>query len=102
MGANREKKKGGKRLNKVQLTELIGSFFSTHPNETFSIKQVFEQLKRTTHPLKRLAMDTMEEMALDDVLARITDYSYRLADNTYRLTGTFHAKSNGKNSFIED
>lgn len=102
MGANREKKKGGKRLNKVQLTELIGSFFSTHPNETFSIKQVFKQLKLTTHPLKMLAIDIMEEMAWDDILTRITDYSYRLADNTYRLTGTFHAKSNGKNSFIPD
>ena len=44
----------------------------------------------------------MEEMAWDDFLVRMTESSYRLADNTQVMEGIFHAKSNGKNSFTPD
>lgn len=96
------KKKGGKRLTKAQLAEKLEAFFRTQPGETFSFKQVFKQLRLDTHPLKMLAIDIMEEMAWDDFLVRVTDSSYRLADNTQVMEGTFQAKANGKNSFIPD
>ena len=102
MGNKNGKKKGGKRMNKAQLAEKIEAFFSSQPGETFSIKQVFKQLKLNTHPLKMLALDILEEMAWDDFLVRITDSSYRLADNTQVMEGIFHAKTNGKNSFTPD
>ena len=89
-------------MNKAQLAEKIEAFFSSQPGETFSIKQVFKQLKLNTHPLKMLALDILEEMAWDDFLVRITDSSYRLADNTQVMEGIFHAKTNGKNSFTPD
>ena len=54
------KKKGGKRLGKKQVTELLQNLFQHHPNETFSFKQIFKALKFDTHPLKMLAIDTME------------------------------------------
>ena len=34
------KKKGGKRLGKKQVTELLQNLFQHHPNETFSFKQI--------------------------------------------------------------
>lgn len=102
MGNKKDRKKGGKRMNKAVLTDKIEEFFSTQPDRTLSLKQVFKQLKLNTHPLKMLAIDIMEEMAWDDFLIRVTDSSYRLADNTQVLEGTFHAKANGKNSFTPD
>ena len=36
------KKKGGKRLGKKQVTELLQNLFQHHPNETFSFKQIFK------------------------------------------------------------
>ena len=72
------KKKGGKRLGKKQVTELLQNLFQHHPNETFSFKQIFKALKFDTHPLKMLAIDTMEEMAWDDFLSKVSDTSYRL------------------------
>ncbi|MDO4172871.1 MAG: ribonuclease R, partial [Prevotellaceae bacterium] len=87
---------------KAQLSEKIEGFFSTQPGETFTYKQVFKQLKLNTHPLKMLAVDIMEEMVWDDFLVRVSETSYRLADNTQVMEGTFHAKSNGKNSFVPD
>ena len=49
-----------------------------------------------------LAIDTMEEMAWDDFLTKVTDTSYRLNQKGQVQEGTFLRKSNGKNSFIPD
>ena len=57
------KKKGGKRLGKKQVSELLQNLFQHNPNETFTFRQIFKALKFDTHPLKMLAIDTMEEMA---------------------------------------
>ena len=95
-------KKAGKYHNKVQIAELLTSFFQQHPDETFSFKQIFKALKFTTHPLKMLAIDVMEEMAWDDFLSKVSDNAYRLNTNGQVLEGRFVRKSNGKNSFIPD
>ena len=96
------KKKGGKRLGKKQVTELLQNLFQHHPNETFSFKQIFKALKFDTHPLKMLAIDTMEEMAWDDFLSKVSDTSYRLNLKTQVQEGVFRRKSNGRNSFLPD
>ena len=96
------KKKGGKRLGKKQVTELLQNLFQHHPNETFSFKQIFKALKFDTHPLKMLAIDTMEEMAWDDFLSKVSDTSYRLNLKTQVQEGTFRRKANGRNSFLPD
>ena len=72
------KKKGGKRLGKKQVSELLQNLFQHNPNETFTFKQIFKALKLDTHPLKMLAIDVMEEMAWDDFLSKVSDNSYRL------------------------
>lgn len=94
------KKKGGKLLSKNQVGEALLKFFQSRPNETFSFKQIFKALKFTTHPLKMLAIDTMEEMAWDDFLTRVSDNSYHLNTATQIQEGIFRRKANGKNSFI--
>ena len=96
------KKKGGKRLGKKQVVELLQNLFQHHPNETFSFKQIFKVLKFDTHPLKMLAIDTMEEMAWDDFLSKVSDSSYRLNLKTQVQEGVFRRKANGRNSFLPD
>ena len=96
------KKKGGKRLNKKQIAEMLQTLFQQNPNETFSFKQIFKALKLDTHPAKMLAIDTMEEMAWDDFLSKVSDNSYRLNLKTQVQEGTFIRKANGKNSFMPD
>ncbi|MBP3767648.1 MAG: ribonuclease R [Prevotella sp.] len=96
------KKKGGQRLTKRQVTEMLQTLFQQHPNETFSFKQIFKALKLDTHPAKMLAIDTMEEMAWDDYLSKASDNSYRLNTKTQVQEGTFVRKANGKNSFQPD
>ncbi|WP_028902311.1 MULTISPECIES: ribonuclease R [unclassified Prevotella] len=96
------KKKGGKRLGKKQVSELLQNLFQHNPNETFSFKQIFKVLKFDTHPLKMLAIDVMEEMAWDDFLLKVSDNSYRLNLKTQVQEGVFHRKANGRNSFVPE
>ena len=96
------KKKGGKRLNKKMIAEMLQTFFQQNPNEVFSFKQIFKALKLDTHPAKMLAIDRMDEMTWDDYLTKTSDNSYRLNLKTQVQEGTFIRKSNGKNSFQPD
>ena len=95
-------KKGGKRLSKHVLEDMLTGFFRTQPNETFSFKQIFKALHLDTHPLKMLAIDIMEEMAWDDFLSKVSDNSYRLNMKGQVQEGKFVRKTNGKNSFLPD
>ena len=96
------KKKGGKRITKKQIVEMLEGFFQNNPGETFSFKQIFKALKLVTHPMKMLAIDVMEEMAWDDFLTKVSENQYRLNTKTQLQEGTFRRKANGKNSFIPD
>ena len=91
-----------RRLTKNQLTDLLQNFFQQHPQETFSFKQIFKQLRLDTHPMKMLAIDIMETMAWDDFLSKVSDNQYRLNLQGQVQEGTFVRKANGKNSFIPD
>ncbi len=96
------KKKGGKRMSKKQMAEALQTLFGENPNETYNFKYIFKALKLDTHPLKMLAIDTMEEMAWDDYLTKVSDNSYRLNTKTQVQEGHFRRKPNGKNSFVPD
>ena len=101
-GTTMGKKKGGKRITKKQIVEMLEGFFQNNPGETFSFKQIFKALKLVTHPMKMLAIDVMEEMAWDDFLTKVSENQYRLNTKTQLQEGTFRRKANGKNSFIPD
>uniref|UniRef100_UPI004029E1B2 ribonuclease R n=1 Tax=Phocaeicola plebeius TaxID=310297 RepID=UPI004029E1B2 len=95
-------KKGGKHLKKKELVEILLNYFRTKPNEAFSLKQLFQALKLTTHPGKMLCIDVVEEMLEDNFLIEIEKGRYKINDKGQILTGTFVRKSNGKNSFIPE
>ena len=95
-------RKSAKRLNKREMGDLLQDYFSSQPNETLSFKQIFRDLRLNTHPLKMLAIDTMEEMAWDDVLSKVGENSYRLNTKGQVQEGVFRRKANGKNSFLPD
>ena len=96
------KKKGGKRMNKKQMAEALQGLFAASAGQTLSLKYIFKHLGLDTHPLKMLAVDTLEEMAWDDYLTKASDNSYRLNTKTQVQQGRFRRKPNGKNSFVPD
>lgn len=102
MAKKKKEKKGGKHLKKKELVEILLNYFRTKPNEAFSLKQLFQALKLTTHPGKMLCIDVVEEMLEDNFLIEIEKGRYKINDKRQILTGTFVRKSNGKNSFIPE
>ena len=95
-------RKGGKRINKRQVAESLQTLLQAHPNETFTLKQIFKTLRLDTHPAKMLAVDVLDEMAWDDYVSKVDNSSYRLNLKTQVQEGTFIRKANGKNSFQPD
>ena len=102
MAKKKKEKKGGKRMKKRELVELIIGYFRNKPETTVSAKQLHQALKLTTHPLKMLCSDIIKEMLEDNFLTEPERGRFRLNDKGQILTGTFQRKSNGKNSFIPD
>ena len=89
-------------MKKRELAELIVSYFQLRPTQAFSLKQLFGGLKLTTHPLKMLCNDIVEEMTEDGFLTEPEKGHYKLNDKGQILTGTFQRRSNGKNTFTPD
>lgn len=100
MAKKKKEKKGGKRMKKKELAELLVNYFRMRPTESFSLKHLFGGLNLTTHPLKMLCADTVQEMVEDSFLIETEKGRYKLNDKGQILTGTFVRKSNGRNSFI--
>lgn len=89
-------------MKKKELAELLVNYFRMRPTESFSLKHLFGGLNLTTHPLKMLCADTVQEMVEDSFLIETEKGRYKLNDKGQILTGTFVRKSNGRNSFIPD
>ena len=99
---SKKERRGGKRMTKKQLAKVLEAFFSSQPDKTLTLKEIFHSLRLNTHPLKMLAMDIMDEMSWDDAITKVSDNSYKLNTNWQVQEGRFVRKSNGKNSFIPD
>ena len=89
-------------MKKKELAELLVNYFRMRPTESFSLKHLFGGLNLTTHPLKMLCAETVQEMVEDSFLIETEKGRYKLNDKGQILTGTFVRKSNGRNSFIPD
>lgn len=97
-----KKKKGNTRLTKKKIADMLQNLFLQNPDKTLSFKYIFKTLHLETHPAKMLAVDTMEDMAWDDFLSKVSDNSYKLNTKGQVQEGRFIRKANGKNSFVPD
>jgi len=98
----KKEKKAGKHMRKSELAGQLMTWMQMRPSEDFALKQIFRGLNLTTHPLKMLCMDILNEMVEDDFL-QVTEHGhFKLNNHGVILTGTFQRKNNGKNTFVPD
>jgi len=98
----KKEKKAGKHMRKSELAGILMTWMQMRPNDDFALKQIFRGLNITTHPLKMLCLDILNEMVEDDFL-QVTELGhFKLNNHGIILTGTFQRKSNGKNTFVPD
>ena len=98
----RKEKKAGKHMKKSELAEQLMTWMQMRPGEDFALKQIFRGLNLTTHPLKMLCVDILNEMVEDDFLQVMENGHIKLNNHGIILTGTFQRKNTGKNSFVPD
>ena len=98
----KKEKKAGKHMRKSELAEQLMTWMQMRPGEDFALKQIFRALNLTTHPLKMLCVDILNEMAEDDFIQVMENGHLKLNNHGTILTGKFQRKSNGKNTFIPE
>lgn len=101
MAKNKEKK-AGKRMKKNDLANMLMNFFHSKSTEVLSLKYLFSELRLTTHPLKMLCVEILNELKEGEYITEVDKSKFRLNDRGTEMTGTFFRKSNGKNSFIPE
>lgn len=100
--AKKKDKKAGKRMTKKELVNIVMDYFQKHSGESIGLRQLFSDLRLTTHPLKMLCVDILEEMIMGDYLTETERNVYKWNSHGTDMVGTFQRKSNGKNLFIPE
>ena len=98
----KKEKKAGKHMKKNELAGMLMTWMQMRPGEDFALKQIFRALNLTTHPLKMLCVDILNEMAEDDFIQVMENGHFKLNNHGIILTGKFQRKSNGKNTFVPE
>ena len=94
-----KKKSGGTRLKKKNLEQMVIALFEEQPDQVFELKTLYRELHLNTHPAKMLLMDVLEVLLMDDYIKEQPRFCYKLNNPTQVMTGIFHRKANGKNTF---
>ena len=50
------------KINKKELQAMVTAFLTKHPEDTFTLKQFFSALSLTSHPLRMLCVDVLNEL----------------------------------------
>ena len=100
------------KLNKKQLKEKVVDFLSSRPRETFTLKQLFNSLRLTTHPLKILCVDVLNELLDENQIFRNYDgeiafngKTNQVAEGVFRCLGrrrNLVETTDGLSVFIHD
>ena len=100
--SKRKEKKAGKHMKKSELADKLVTFFEMRPSEYFVLKQLFRTLHLTTHPLKMLCVDILNDMVEDGYLQINEKGEFKLNGHGRVMTGIFQRKSTVTNTFIPD
>ena len=100
--SKKKEKKASKHMKKSELADKLVTFLEMKAGEFFVLKQIFRSLNLTTHPLKMLCVDILNDMVEDGYLQVNEKGQFKLVGQGRIMTGIFQRKSNGSNSFIPD
>jgi ribonuclease R len=104
-----EKKRGtgtGKakqqRLKKEALATAILDTFRNNPQTVYNYKQISKLIGLESREQKLQAADILSDLVCDDILVEPERGRYRYNNLGTVATGTFHRRSNGRNSFVPE
>ena len=93
--------KGGIRLNRRTMTDLVTDWFRDNQESSISIKRLYDELKLKTHPMRSMCLDIVLEL-LDDGFLKEKDGQFQLMQKSKFLKGVLQRRVGGKNYLVPD
>lgn len=93
--------KGGVRLNRRTMTDLVTDWFRDNQESSISIKRLYDELKLKTHPMRSMCLDVVLEL-LDDGFLKEKDGQFQLMQKSKFLEGVLQRRVGGKNFLVPD
>ncbi|MBR5935361.1 MAG: ribonuclease R [Bacteroidaceae bacterium] len=93
--------KGGVRLNRRTMTDLVTDWFRDNQESSISIKRLYDELKLKTHPMRSMCLDIVLEL-LDDGFLKEKDGQFQLMQKSKFLEGVLQRRVGGKNYLVPD
>ena len=76
-------------MKKQAIVDLLLDTFNAHPDESFSVKKIFQMVDAKKHPAKMLVMDALEDLVLDDYINTDGHGNYSAAVRSNVMEGIF-------------
>ena len=84
-------------INKRELSGMVLSYLKEHSGEKFTLKRLFSGLKLTSHPLRMLCVDVLNELLDSGDITRSRDGEIVFNGLSHMVEGTFNRTSGGRN-----
>lgn len=84
-------------INKRELSAMLIDFLSAHSGEGYTLHKLFQSLKLSSHPLRMLCVDIINEMLEDGTVVRKRNDEITYNGATQTMEGTFNRTSGGRN-----
>ena len=93
--------KGGVRLTRKVMMDMIKDYFVGNPDAEVSVKSIYDDLNLKTHPMRSLCLDIVLDMSENGFLTE-RDGRFRLAHRQKFMEGVLQRRAGGKNYLVPD
>ena len=93
--------KGGVRLNRRTMTDLVTDWFRENQESSVSVKRLYEELKLKTHPMRSMCLDIVMDLVEDGFLKE-KDGQFCLMQKSKFVEGVLQRRVGGKNFLVPD
>ena len=93
--------KGGVRLNRRTMTDMVTEWFRENQERTVSVKKLYEELKLKTHPMRSMCLDIVLDLVEDGFLKE-KDGQFQLMQKSKFLEGVLQRRVGGRNYLVPD
>ena len=91
--------KGGVRLNRRTMTDLITDWFRDNQESSISVKRLYDELKLKTHPMRSMCLDIVLDLVEDGFLKQ-KDNQFSLMQKSKFVEGVLQRRVGGKNFLV--
>ena len=93
--------KGGVRLNRRTMTDLVTDWFRDNQDSSISVKRLYDELKLKTPPMRSMCLDIVLDLVEDGFLKE-KDGQFQLMQKSKFIEGVLQRRVGGKNFLVPD